>query len=390
MKRSNKRFYTTFVIILLSFIVVQCSKKKSVEPINNPPSCDWVYPQPDQINDGWETSTLIEESVDPCPLYDMMQYIEDDIGLLFSILIIKNEKLVFEEYFNEQDISSANNIWSTSKWYLGTLVGIALREGYITSLDQKMMDFFPEYDMPDLDPRKYDITIRQLLQMRAGIPGEFDYVPELPGNIYARLIYSENWIKFTIEMPLVCDPGQEIHYSTPTTHLLSGIITKATGMSTLDFAEQYLFGPANIVIDSWDQDPQGYNTGGWGMFFTPRNMARFGNLYLNNGYANGNQIVPSEWIEDSQRLYSGGQWTYFEFVYNRGYGYQMDIGRMNGYKVYYRLGRGGQLIFNIPSLNVVVVTSTYAPLYLVSDEQLEYQQQEVFRLIHDYILQAIK
>ena len=388
MKRSNKRFYTAFVIILLSFIVVQCSKKKSVEPINNPPSCDWVYPQPDQINDGWETSTLIEEDVDPCPLYDMMQYIEDEIGFLYSVLIVKNGKLVFEEYFNEQDKYQAHNIWSTSKWYLSPLVGIALREGYITSLDQKMMDFFPEFATEELDTRKYDITIRQLLQMRSGVMGIYDDYSAFCA-VWDQYCCSENWMKDIIEMPLVCNPGTEMHYSTLGTHILSGILTKATEMSTLDFAEQYLFEPLNVDIGYWSQDQQGYYAGGWDMFITARDMARFGYLYLNNGYANGEQIVPSEWIEDSQRVYSGGQWTSYEFVNNWGFGYQLDIGRMNGYTVYYRIGRGGQLIFNVPALNTVIVITAGAYGYM-SIETSDYQNISVFRLIHDYILQAIR
>jgi CubicO group peptidase (beta-lactamase class C family) len=279
-----------------------------------------------------------------------------------------------------------NNLWSTSKCFLSALIGIALRENYLTNLDQRMMDFFPEYITPDLDPRKYDITIRHLLTMRSGIPGEFDEVPGFH-SIWDQFLNSENWIKFAIEIPLVADPGGAMHYSTPSTHILSGIITKATGISTSNFAMKYLFDPLNILDVGWDIDPQGYNRGGWGMYLTSRDMARFGYLYLNNGLVDGKQIVPAKWIEESLTVYSYGDAISYGVVTNWGYGYQWDIGRLADYHVYYRLGAGGQLIFNIPELNMIIVTTASVH----PDRSVRYTRiASIYRLISYYILSPVR
>lgn len=167
-------------------------------------------------------------------------------GFIDGLLVIRNGFIVAEKYYNGYNEFRSHNIMSVSKSFLSAITGIALHQGYIDSLDEKMLDYFPEYIYPNMDPKKYDITIRHLLTMRMGIKGE----SENDYGVYMGIYNSDNWIKETIESPLIYDPGERMRYNTFQTHLLSAIITKATQKSTLDFATEFLFNPMKIDIDS--------------------------------------------------------------------------------------------------------------------------------------------
>ena len=344
------------------------------------------YDQPyDHRPFDWPTSTPEKQGLDSYIFLNANEK-ADELGFMYSLLVIRNGYLIAEQYFNGKNKYYPFNLWSTSKSVIGALIGIALKENYLTSIDQKMMDFFPEYITPGLDPRKYDITIRHLLQMRAGYPDESSLYPGSTDTIFYLWIRSSDWMKFAIETPLEDDPGQTFHYSTPTTHILSGIITKATGISALDFAKKYLFDPLDIPDVGWNIDPQGYHRGGWDMYLTSRDMARFGYLYLNNGLVDGKQIVPVKWVEDSLKVYSSGVSSY-GVVKNWGYGYQWDIGNLADYHVYYRLGYGGQLIFNIPGLNMIIVTTASTD----PDRSVRYTHIAlIYKLISYYILSPVR
>jgi len=158
------------------------------------------------------------------------------------------------------------------------MTGIAIENGIINSINDKMLDFFPEYNHSGLDIRKQDITVKHLLTMQAGIDHD--------RNNYTRLYGTSNWIQSTIEEPLLDNPGATDSYNTFLTHLISGIITKESGMSTYEFGKEYLFDPLGITIQDWKQSPQGIYFGGNNMFFTTRDMAVLGYLYLNNGEIN--------------------------------------------------------------------------------------------------------
>jgi CubicO group peptidase (beta-lactamase class C family) len=269
---------------------------------------------------------------------------------MYSVLVIRNGYLVAEQYFNGQDKYDANTIASASKSYIGVLIGIALKENYLTSLDQKMMDFFPEYITPGLDPRKFDITIRHLLTMRAG------YLADSTYDHWGQWISSNDWMKFALDVDLVADPGQNWNYSTSSTHLLSGILTKATDMSTREFAEEYLFKPLQISCWYWHKDPHGYYCGGWEMYFSPRDMARFGLLYLNKGFVDGKQIVPAEWVEESIKTHTKLN-IKLGVSKKSGYGYLWWLGSDLDYDYYFASGHAGQYILIIPNLDMVIVTT---------------------------------
>jgi CubicO group peptidase (beta-lactamase class C family) len=299
-------------------------------------------------------------------------------GFVDCILIIKNGRLVAENYYNGYDMYQAHNVKSVSKSFLSALTGIALREGYLGSLDQKMLGFFPEYEEFKTDDRIDDITIRHLLMMHAGLDDE--------RNNYSHFYYSPDWIKATIEYPLLYDPGSTFSYNTFQTHLLSAILTKTSGMSTLELAEKFLFEPLNISVHQWQQDPQGYYFGGNSMYFKPRDMAMLGYLYLNNGNINGKQIVSAEWVTESLINYTGFVNYNWDELKNVNYGYLWWLGEINNYKVFMAIGYGGQFVFCFPGLDMIVVSTADTA---ISWETSDFQIVSIINIVSHHILPAI-
>ena len=162
------------------------------------------------------------------------------------LLIIRNEYLIAERYFNGYNKTIPHNVKSVSKSFLSALIGIALKEKFLDSLNQKIIDFFPEYLESDIDIMIKDITIKHLLTMQAGFDDDY--------NAYSEIYNSINWIETTLKSILLYSPGDSFSYSTFGTHLLSAILTKATGMSMLTFADEYLFQALKITCKNWEKD----------------------------------------------------------------------------------------------------------------------------------------
>jgi CubicO group peptidase (beta-lactamase class C family) len=304
-------------------------------------------------------------------------------GFIDGLMVIRNGYIVSEKYFNGYDEFQPHNIMSVSKSFLSAIVGIAIDQGYIKSLDEKMLDYFPEYISSDLDPRKYDITIRHLLTMRMGIKDESDD----DYGVYWDFYHSDNWIKKVIESPLVFNPGEKMRYNTFQTHLLSAIIAKTTRQSTFDFAAKVLCTPLKISIHSWEQDPQGVYFGGNSMFFTPREMAMLGYLYLKNGKLNDQQIVPESWIDltlsPSTNMAHPNEWGAFK---NYNYAYLWLLGQINQYDLFMGYGYGGQFVVVFPDLNLIVVSTAKSE---VDPDKSTIQEWAIFEIISKYILPAI-
>jgi CubicO group peptidase (beta-lactamase class C family) len=321
----------------------------------------------------WPTSSPAEQGMD----WNILKGAFDEVkqkSYMYSLLVVRNGYLVAEGYYNGRDKNTMDMIFSATKSFVSALIGIAIQEGYIDSLDQKMMDFFPEYDTPDLDPRKREITIRHLLTMQSG----FDQETNLSGvdtapNMIAAIIASE--LRF--------DPGTDFLYSTHGSHILSGILTKATGMSTLAYAFQKLFTPLGIRSMYWSADQNGVTFGGSGLYLTPRDMARFGYLYLKEGFVDQQQIVPADWIVTSVQNYRSYRepWKEMDDV---GYGFLWWTGRFGSYPVYFASGFGGQWILNVPDLDLIVVATMNAFM------EVDWQNMEsLIPIIHNYILPAV-
>ena len=276
----------------------------------------------------------------------------DKMPYLKSLIIIKNGELIVEKYINGGGPEQIHDIRSASKSILSAVLGIAIRGGYIESIDQRIIDFFPEYNTNELDPRVYDLRIRHLITMKSG------FKIKETAKVYQQLYKSKDWIKHILHLPFRADPGKKFNYHSFNTHLLSATITKATDISTLEYAKSVLFSPLGITKVKWEKDPNGYYIGGWGLHMKAKDMAKFGTLYLNNGLFKGTQIVPSEWIKSSTIERTGMIGTYYS-GWNRsyGYGFLWWVKRIDeNTDIPFAMGHGGQRIAFIPEANAVMVT----------------------------------
>jgi len=306
---------------------------------------------------GWKVSTPQEQALDP-ELVARLYYDAAKLKTAYSLLVFKNDRLIAEGYFNIGSPEQQVNIHSVTKSINAALVGIALDKGYLTSLDQKMMDFFPELADQVKDPRKKEITIRQMLQMRAGYPWE-ESTPELFDLLFRGFRPST-----LLEVPLVRDPGTDFEYSNLTSHLLGIIVARASKTNLLAFAQEHLFSPLKIKPGFWQQDWEGYYLGFSDINLSVGDLARFGTLYLNQGRFEGRQILPEDWVRDSLKVYSEKAWKYRvgSNWSDNGYGYQWWSIRAGHHRYNLAWGHGGQQIALVPDLDLMIVL-TVDPLH---------------------------
>ncbi len=265
---------------------------------------------------------------------------------LKSLLISVDGDLAVEKYFNGTNARQTTNVKSVSKSWISALVGIAIDDGHIEGLDQPISDFYGDLLATDGDATKRSITIGNLLSMQAGLETTSFYN-------YGAWVLSDDWVRFALQQPMLAEPGTRLVYSTGNSHLLSAILTKASGRSTLEFAREQLGGPLGFEIQAWPTDPDGIYFGGNNMELTPRQMLAFGELYLNEGRANGRQVIPEAWVELSLTRRA-------ESLRERGryYGYGWWLRDMAGVPVAYAWGYGGQFILVASNLDLVVVTTS--------------------------------
>lgn len=291
-------------------------------------------------------SARAQESQTPSFDFDSALASAGGLPRMRSLLVSWNGDLVLEHYFNGTDPSHVTNVKSVSKSVMSALIGIAIAQGHISGVEQPIVDYLGEQLPPDDDILKRYITVENLLTMQSGL--------ETTSNRnYGRWVASPDWVSFALRQPLELPPGRLMEYSTGNTHLLSAILTRATGRSTLAFAREVLAEPLGFYLAPWPQDPQGIYFGGNDMELTPRQMRAFGELYLNGGRANGTQIVPEDWVRDSllRRAQSRRERS-------RYYGYGWWIRDMAGHETPYAWGFGGQFILLVPELDLVVVTTS--------------------------------
>ena len=267
---------------------------------------------------------------------------------LRSLLVSVGGELIEEHYFNGATARRSANLKSASKTIIAILVGIAIDRGYLEGVDQPITDFFSD-ELADADPVKRSITIGDLLSMRSGLG-------TTSNRNYGRWVRSRHWVRHALSRPLVDRPGGRMIYSTGSTHLLSAILTRATGMSTLEFGRRYLARPLDITLPAWTRDPQGVYLGGNEMALTPRAMLAVGNLFRRGGTSDGRQVVSPEWIRASTIPRTRSRFS------GRQYGYGWWMRAFAGHPTYYAWGYGGQFIFVIPDIAaVIVVTSSPNP-----------------------------
>ena len=278
---------------------------------------------------------------------DRLEQSVEDIGALDGVqgvLIARRGRLVAERYFRGAAGHRPHNLKSASKSVLSALAGLAVEEG-VLELDQPIADLLPEAADLD-DPGKQAITVRHLLTMTSGLESTSF------GN-YGSWVASRNWVRAALARPLEAAPGTRFSYSTGGTHLLSATLARAAGKSTHDFAREHLFGPLGIRHSAWARDRQGIHVGGNNLSLLPRDMLKFGQLYLNRGRWGGHQILPWQWVDESTRPGLAGPRGRGR-IYG-GYGYLWWLRGPRERGAYIASGYGGQYIYVSPAEHLVVV-----------------------------------
>ena len=266
-------------------------------------------------------------------------------GPIKSFMLQRDGELIAEAHRSGMRADRATNVKSVAKSILSLLIGIAIEQGHLSGVRQPIGDFFPDYFARRPDAGKAAITIQDLLTMRGGLEST-------SRRNYGRWVTSDNWAEFVLDRPLVEQPGGEMIYSTGSSHLLSVILTRASGMSTRAFAVRYLFDPLGIDVGGWDRDPQGYYFGGNNMALSPAALLRIGTMVMNGGVYEGRQIVPRAWIDESMRIYTRSHFNPYDY----GYGWWQR--ELSGYTVQFAWGNGGQYIVMIPALETVVAIAS--------------------------------
>ncbi len=305
----------------------------------------------------FQVSTPAEQGLDPMALAELY-YEGSKLDNLYGLLVFRHNRLVGEKYYNMGAVDQQVNIHSVTKSIMSSLVGIALERGELKSVDQKMMEFFPELIDRIQDPRKNEITIRHLLQMRAGFPWE-----ESTEELF-KLLFSGFHNDTLVHVPLVRDPGSDFEYSNLSSHILGIIVARASGSDLMTYAREHLFEPLGIEPGFWQQDWDGNYLGFSDLHLTARDLARFGLLYRNGGRYNGRQVVPAQWVTDSLKIYSQDGWKYRVGRHwkDNAYGYQWWSIRAGSHRYNLAWGHGGQQIVLLDDLDMVIVV-TVDPLH---------------------------
>jgi CubicO group peptidase (beta-lactamase class C family) len=267
-----------------------------------------------------------------------------------------------------------------TKSFTSALAGIALDQGYLTGVDQKMMDFFPELEDKVTDPRKFDITLKYLLEMLAGYPWE-----KSTDELF-KILYTGFRPSLLADIELVYDPDADMRYSNLSSHLAGVIVARATGRDLLTYADENLFGPLGIEPGEWITDWEGNYNGHADLHLTARDMAKFGQLYLNGGKANGEQLISEDWVRDSLEVHSEHAWDYGigRSVADMCCGYLWWSAKANGYRYNFAWGHGGQQIALVPDLNIVVVV-TADPLFGQHGDQLWEFEKQNLNLVGNFV-----
>ncbi len=338
-------------LFLLAFVLA-LSACTGPRTNSTPPAAGWPEaPEPDTWpTRGWQTRTPEEQGLDSSRLQAMFTAIQERQLDLHSLLVVRNGYLVVEAYFDPYEAGDLHTVESNTKSVIATLIGIAIDQGKIGSVDQTLLDFFPGATIQNRDAYKDAIRLHDLLAMTPGLDCE-DFSAAAQG-MYA----SPDWVQYLLDLPMKTAPGETWVYCSGAAHLASAILERSTGMQARGYANQFLFKPLGIpgaTLANWGGDPQNITNGIAGLYLRPADLAKLGLLYLHKGRWEDQQVVSRAWIEAATReqAYIGPD----EYVggLDRRFGYLFSIFPDQG--MYGYLGRAGQELFVIPEQNLVVV-----------------------------------
>ena len=321
--------------------------------------------------DGWRASPPEWQGMSSAVLQELRTFTQTQNLPLDSYLIVRHGYIVYEEYPGSYDSDDYHILHSVTKSFTSALIGIAIAEGLIASVNTPVVDIYSDWTIANLDDRKQRMTVGHLLDMQAGIEWDEWTYPYSDGrNDLVQMIYSSNCIQFMLDRPMAAEPGTTWVYNTGASHLLAGIIRETSGQIPQEFAFEHLFGPLGISTVFWTRDRNGLNFGGSELHLRPRDMAKFGLLYLNDGQWDGVQIIPVDWVEESQVSHAM-PWS------GTGYGYQWWKQLYAG--TFEARGLHSQWIIVHPEYDLVIVQTA-------SDFEGEIN---VFQLV-DYVLRAVE
>lgn len=304
------------------------------------------------------------------------------ISALQGLAVARNDVIVGEEYFNYSGPDPDPNIhvMSVTKSITATLVGIAINSGYIQTVNQTVSDYL-KAEVDTVNPALGKVTIRQLMTMTCG----HIWLEIGPVSEFSDFVNAPNQLNYILNKPIVNTPGTVFNYSDGAAHLTSVIISKATGMTASAFADKYLFDPMGLGSRTWYSDKQGYSYGGVRLCIGIHDMIKIGCLYLHDGYYNGRQIVPAEWINTVTAFQMK---TNNEVPFLTDYGYYWWLGSAHGQNFVCANGYGGQFIFIVKNLNLVIVSRT--DYRNINDTKAGENWYNVLNIIINKILPAVR
>ncbi|OQA15302.1 MAG: 6-aminohexanoate-dimer hydrolase [Chloroflexi bacterium ADurb.Bin360] len=338
-------------LVCLSIVLSACTPAAHKSPASSPTA---VLQLPtasmsadSQSPEDLPTATPEAVGMDSQVLAELITTLHETDSGVNAVLIVRHGSIALEAYFAPFAAASRQALFSCTKSVISALVGIALAEGAIESLDQPVLSFFPEHTFANVDARKERMTLRHLLTMTAGLEWH-EAAPYIDDSL-GRMVRSTDWVQFILDQPMATEPGEVFNYNSGVSHLLSAIIQQTAGKAAHAYAKEKLFGPLGFPAIPWQLDPQERSIGGWGLELTAREMAKIGYLYLHEGAWEGQQLVPAEWVKLSTTYHAG------EENGRLGYGFQWWTIPELSPQAFSAIGRLGQYILVIPEQDLIVV-----------------------------------
>ncbi len=334
------------ILLKNAFLLLVCSSLLLLSACHIAPPTS-----PNTVTTELEVATPQSQNIDSLKLANAFAHAATTFGIK-ALVVVRNGFLIDEAYFKGTNKNDLNHVRSVTKSITSILTGIAIQKGLVANIDVPINDFLKNYSFAEIDPAKNTITIEHLLNMTSGLQWN-----ESGGNEFLNWVHSGNQINYVLNKAQQFSPGTDFNYNSGTSHLLSVVLSQAVGQSTRKFAEEVLFEPLGISRLAWEKDSRGFYYGGHGLQMRPVDMAKIGILYLQNGNFNNVQVVPEDWVQRSTRPQASINGPYGS-IKNIGYGYLwwLDTGR--NVNVYIAWGWGGQFIYCVPQLNLVVVTAS--------------------------------
>lgn len=337
-------------LLLVSFPLVSLALV-SLVLVSSSVGCSSYVPQdldPYWPTQGWRAADPRDAHLDPDKLDDMVHSIERSGVAVDSVAVIRYGYLLLDEYFAGFAKGQKHNVYSCTKSVVSALIGIAMERGDVQGAEQKLLEVFSERTVDHLDASKEAITLEHLLTMSAGFDARDSYLYEWEGLV--KMVESPDPAQYVLDLPMAREPGVQFEYTNGISHLLSAIVTKTTGLSALEYAQQHLFAPLGVTGVEWEADAQGRNWGYSKLHLSAHDMAKIGYLYLKTGQWDAEQVVPADWVEVSTA-------RHIPATLVDGYGYQWWVGS----SYYLALGYQGQFIFVVPEQELVVVLTGSSP-----------------------------